>query len=800
MSAKQLSFLDDHDTKNPKQLPAPEHELIDQRLKHLKEDVLPFYPFLLTVPSDAPFRLGNRIINDWAVGTDGPFTPEEQQLQYMTFLTHHEGDSLLVAVGDWSDEAENLTMDHPGPQSAASVTPPSPPGGLSKKRISLNDYKNKRKNDTTFIGQDAGGDASTPHAFDPKQRVPKANSAENDSTRKQPDRKPSPSPARTAPMSRKHPYESQQEQPSSPNGRHSETTAKRRRLSPKRATAQESTDPQHNKLPDLLSPTLPPAPGGPSLPRLLSPTLPPDIEKELARFGGQSPVLESSRARNTPGSTLPKGNAPKKFSRNSPYSDGTRRLSGIQGLHGQSPNTAYRDSPTGLDRTRNGSPEVPKADIPSRKRDNSDPALPSEISRNHLSLADLKANRRPSQERPQLILRLKYGRSNRKRVDGLLKFTGKRMAAQPISPSRERGDLRSPQIKKEGQDYPRLDRESRDGANSRPREHSKEDRTSASKKKPPTPASVSQPPTSAPPEPGKARKTPAVSVKDPKGPTPRTESADSDDRAPISQAAKSSREFGATANQSSPHHGGQKSRPQDSERRAWTDEFHRFSNLGRELKHAAQREHQAAKEGGATSADEKRAVATSIEAILCFILAFVADDQSRALARQAGESSKWLSILAYWRVVKGNSRPYPALRSLCYMLGGVSYDAIHALDLERLAVSPIPGEHIAAPTPGSDGDTVVSDESRKTMKEFLDLKNRLPEFYKESHRLWLEGLRGLSEDILASELPSTWSRRSRNYSERGRHQLKVGDYSGEFSCLSLARAPLSRPCASPGRF
>jgi hypothetical protein len=220
------------------------------------------------------------------------------------------------------------------------------------------------------------------------------------------------------------------------------------------------------------------------------------------------------------------------------------------------------------------------------------------------------------------------------------------------------------------------------------------------------------------------------------------------------------------------------------------DEFHRFSNLGRELKHASQREHQAAKEG-ATSADEKRAVATSIEAILCFILAFVADDQSRALARQTGESSKWLSILAYWRVVKGNSRPYPALRSLCYMLGGVSYDAIHALDLERLAVSPIPGEHMAAPTPGSDGDTVVSDESRKTMKEFLDLKNRLPEFYKESHRLWLEGFRGLSEDIVASEFPSTWSRRSRDYSERGRHQLKVGGYSGEFFLpLSRTSAPI----------
>ena len=117
MSLKQSPSFANHGIRNPqrsrKELSTQEQGLIDQRLKQLKEEVLPFYPFLLTVPTDVPFRLGSRFVNNWAVGKEGPFTPEEQQLQYLTFLTHHEGDSLLVAVGDWSDEPGKAIMDPP---------------------------------------------------------------------------------------------------------------------------------------------------------------------------------------------------------------------------------------------------------------------------------------------------------------------------------------------------------------------------------------------------------------------------------------------------------------------------------------------------------------------------------------------------------------------------------------------------------------------------------------------------------------------------------------------------------------
>lgn len=130
-------------------------------------------------------------------------------------------------------------------------------------------------------------------------------------------------------------------------------------------------------------------------------------------------------------------------------------------------------------------------------------------------------------------------------------------------------------------------------------------------------------------------------------------------------------------------------------------------------------------------------------------------------------------------MVKKNSLPYPPLHSLCLILGAISYDAIHALDLERLAITPMPGEQTPLPTPASDGQPSQSEDGKRGLKDFLELKGRLPECYKESQRLWYDGSRGLSEDTLARDFPETWSKRARNYTEQGKKRLKPGDYSGE---------------------
>ena len=787
MSVKQSPPFADHDIRNPqrsrKELSAQEQELIDQRLKQLKEEVLPFYPFLLTVPTDVPFRLGGRFVNNWAVGKEGPFTPEEQQLQYLTFLTHHEGDSLLVAVGDWSDEPGKAIMDPSRAQSTAST----PSGGLVKKRITLNDYKTKRHGGTSAlpVGPDVAG------RDDHKQQAFQVNCAENNNLPKRMDKISSTRSPIQANARRKHSPESPGERLMSPKENNLEMPSKKRRLSPEVISREKSTYSKSSKLPTLLSPTLPPVPRSPRLPRLLSPTLPPDIEKELSRSDEELRLFDSSRTRNFTHSGLSEEGLVSKAK--SPSHDcavwdvhGTN----VQSFHAQPPGGADKDPSTGLDYASTVSPEAFGVDVLPRKVANSSQPLGSSVmSGMDMSSANSRVNHYAPPNKPRLILKLKYGRSNRKRVEALLKFSGKRRVAQPSSPAKDRDNHELLHVKREEQNMSKLpisdERKAKQVENSRatsqPKERPRE--VTASEKQAQTHVSAAELSTAVQPQYDKAKQiSPTFPAKDHKGRTPRRTEL-TDEKTPTSPALKSSSRDTRALAKSSPSD--QKTR-RDWERRAWKDEFHKFSNLGRELKHASERH--MAKEGD-TSAEQKLAVATAIEAIFCFILAFVADDQSKNLARQVGESSKWLSILAYWRVVKKNSTPYPTLYSLCHILGAVSYDSIHALDLERLAISPIPGEHSAVPTPRGDRDTVTSDESKRAMREFLELKNRLPESFKESQRLWLEGARQLSENVLASEYPVTWSKRSRNYSERGRQQVKVGDYTGDFF-LPLERTSL----------
>ncbi|KAL4786680.1 hypothetical protein BJX76DRAFT_320434 [Aspergillus varians] len=747
-----------------------EQDLIDRRLKHLREEVLPFYPFLLTVPTDVPFRLGNRFVNNWAVSDDGPFTPEEQQLQYMTFLTHDESDSLLIAVGDWSDATGSVMADpRSRPQSATST----PSSGSTKKKISLHDYKNKRKNGTSPspLSQEASGhqSVSTLHApydnhaskpiptSDNRQKPPKIHLSSNPSAQLD-----SGHVDRKRPPERGHARYGIQVKDNAPK--------KRRKLSPEPLTARPKAEASNgNGLPELLSPTLPPTSSTPHLPRLLSPTLPPDLERELARFGNE-PLASDSQAESAVNSDTAK---PKK-QREKSSALGISQLestiaTGTPNFHSKSPRLEpERSASRGVETVKYTSNTASKTNI--QPQTGSRPQKPSSIK-----------SVQSSSSRPRLVVRLKYGRSNRKRVEGLLKFSGKKKISLQSSPTLDAvGRELSHSTKHEQPRVSTSDQTNKsahsDGkpklvanshANSSIRDRPKESRLSGPEK-PQTPV-LSQ---------AQQERTRPVSItpaKDLKHTSSRHESASNEWKAHSQPAPrKAPADSSSSATTQSPSQPNSVDR--SSERRAWKDEYQKYGNLGRELKHAADRH--TAKDKVA-STDEKLAATTAIEAIICFVLAFIAEDQSKALSRQIGDSSTWLSIIAYWRVVKKNSIPYPALHSLCLILGAVSYDAIHALDLERLAVTPVPGEHTPVPTPASDGQPIHSEESKRSLKDFLELKTRLPECYKESQRLWFESSRGLSEDILAREFPKTWSKRARSYSEQGKKRLKPGDYSGE---------------------
>ena len=755
MSLNQLSSSTEHDIGKfvSKTRPVSEPETVDNRLRHLKQEVLPFYPFLLTVPTDVPFRLGSRFVNNWAVGADGPFSPEEQQLQYMTFLTHHERDSLLLAIGDWSDGAGNVMHDRPSEAQSAASTPN---GALAKKKITLDDYKNKKNNEVhTFFPETAKRSASASQESFDDQHSSNNFSIDDGNSEHQNISSFSKSSARPGFLYAERTREPQHKHEKS---RRREKGARGETRSPKRTS---------NGVPALLSPTLPSTSTSSRLPQLLSPTLPPHMERELATFH------EESHKRSTPNSL-----------------------------------SIERDDVLDIkpsDHTKSGS-------VPGARPDNSDfstsstsemqpgpirkvrphPSPNIGVRNSPMPLANSKSHPHPRQGRPQLIVRLKYGRTNKKRVEALLKFSGKRK--EHPGDSHGKGPCPS-----QGENYgdkegrwsngigkPRytpitLDESGRSNQNnlSATVEHSKEPRIIASSEEPGTPSLSSRSLVPVRNEHGNVKSS-VVPVRDSKHLHPTGSRDDSKARPSSRSSAKVAPGHSEIHTKLSPPQSeGQGSHSRLSEIRAWRDEYHKYKNLGRELKHAAERY---TVKDYVTGTDEKLAAVTAIEAILCFILAFVADDQYKYVSRQAGDSSTWLSILAYWRVVKKNSTPYRHLYNLCLILGAVSYEAIHALDLERLSISALPNDHTMTPTPGSDGNTAPTDDSKRNQKDldFVELKGRLPECYNESRRLWIEGSRGFTEEVLTREFPVTWSKRSMDYSNWGNNRLKVGEYSGEY--------------------
>ncbi|CAG8378291.1 unnamed protein product [Penicillium salamii] len=674
-----------------------DHEALDRRLQRLSDEVLSPVPYILTLPSKAPFHLGSRATGNWAVGHDRPFSVEEQQLQYMTFLNHHDSDSLLVAVGDWADETGRMMAD----RSTDPNTTESSRDTGAKKKISLKDYKVQKTSGAapSPMGSDVGSRGATGSTKPEVKRQTTSSDPPPNVTKPENTQLLSKSHMRRSPSrsGQKRPPGSERESLNPKGTKDPDAhSPKKPRLSPEKDTRRDpSPSKSHSpKLPALLSPTLPPTPTGARLPRLLSPTLPPDIEKELASLGDGSPP-RSSR-----------------------------------------PNVAVK-------------------------------ALPAKDS---IQLEKSRESTRADHPKTRLIAKLRYGRANRKRVEALLKFNGKRKSQRPNSPISPDTD-HDESSKKRGTDGP-----SRVGG-AKSKKHETEEplardaRTKDQKgslEKPRTPVPQPSALHSVAHEKTKIAVTP---IKDSKPPR-RNDPLESESKASFHPANKRhSVDPGQTA-RASPTQTDSRTR---HERQVWTDEWQKFTGLGRELKHAAERY---THKNGASATDEKLAAVTAVEALLSFIIAFVAHDQSRILKRQTGDSSTWLSILPYWRAVKKNTAQFPALNHICLLLGAVSFGAIHALDLERLAVMPIPGENPAIPTPASDGN--AAPDEKKLRKDLSDLKGRLLDSYKDSQRLWLEGTRGLSEDVLERDFPTSWSQRSRKFSERGRPSLKAGDYSGGY--------------------
>ncbi|GBF65263.1 hypothetical protein TMEN_7980 [Trichophyton mentagrophytes] len=830
---------------------------VDRKFKQLSRDVLPAHPYILSVPTEKPYRLGSRFVSNWAVGENTLFSPEEEQLQYMTFLPHQGEDTLLVSVGGWSDDKGNIVPEEdqrPPSSSAVSMAAPltsaSQQDALAKrkKKITLSDYKKKALEtpppppppppqpplplpptpplpgaaDPSTNGAN-GANGNRPGSVDSDKtlRRPQSNSSKPEARQNHHQHSSQATAPATSSTSAPDTRTGSRSHDTKQNGRDSPSLLpastgrvdKNTKLppsksglpkdSPPRKKPRLSTQPEerekektptkktgraHQMVPELLSPTLPfdNESFSLSLPPLLSPTLPPDIEEELARLPDDG-LEKTSRSHSSSISSISNKVIPSKPKPGANSSSSTKQS--------QQSSRAAEKKPASISTSSAALPPKP----------------PTASSKPAASQPTPRITTTAPKEK--LIVKLKYGRQNRKRIEALLKISSKRKPTPTQTSAKPKGLPDSIVVSKSSPSNSSPQPGSSTAATSmgkqrepssgykRPKAVDGDDVQEPALKRPRSSNTLAPPlldqaptPSMQTPRSTSATKHPPASSQDqfltpkkePKGTAMRrVGSGDSDMKTP-SGSATSVKMTQSLSVESHPS-----SSAQPSERRGWRDEYQRFVNLGRDLKHASQRNSTHKYSTSHDIQDDKLSATIAVEALLCFVLAFIAEQRFQSLSRQVGNSTGWRSIIAYWQSVLNRTTSYPHLHGLCLLLGAVCHDSIHSLDLERLATTPFPDEHSPAPTPGSDGNTVTSEETKKQRREFAELRTRLPESYKVARRLWLEGSRELSDSVLTQHYPNTWSKRLRNSADRGREQLKLGEYGGDFYLpLGTASTPL----------
>ncbi|EZF33560.1 hypothetical protein H109_01950 [Trichophyton interdigitale MR816] len=830
---------------------------VDRKFKQLSRDVLPAHPYILSVPTEKPYRLGSRFVSNWAVGENTLFSPEEEQLQYMTFLPHQGEDTLLVSVGGWSDDKGNIVPEEdqrPPSSSAVSMAAPltsaSQQDALAKrkKKITLSDYKKKALEtpppppppppqpplplpptpplpgaaDPSTNGAN-GANGNRPGSVDSDKtlRRPQSNSSKPEARQNHHQHSSQATAPATSSTSAPDTRTGSRSHDTKQNGRDSPSLLpastgrvdKNTKLppsksglpkdSPPRKKPRLSTQPEerekektptkktgraHQMVPELLSPTLPfdNESFSLSLPPLLSPTLPPDIEEELARLPDDG-LEKTSRSHSSSISSISNKVIPSKPKPGANSSSSTKQS--------QQSSRAAEKKPASISTSSAALPPKP----------------PTASSKPAASQPTPRITTTAPKEK--LIVKLKYGRQNRKRIEALLKISSKRKPTPTQTSAKPKGLPDSIVVSKSSPSNSSPQPGSSTAATSmgkqrepssgykRPKAVDGDDVQEPALKRPRSSNTLAPPlldqaptPSMQTPRSTSATKHPPASSQDqfltpkkePKGTAMRrVGSGDSDMKTP-SGSATSVKMTQSLSVESHPS-----SSAQPSERRGWRDEYQRFVNLGRDLKHASQRNSTHKYSTSHDIQDDKLSATIAVEALLCFVLAFIAEQRFQSLSRQVGNSTGWRSIIAYWQSVLNRTTSYPHLHGLCLLLGAVCHDSIHSLDLERLATTPFPDEHSPAPTPGSDGNTVTSEETKKQRREFAELRTRLPESYKVARRLWLEGSRELSDSVLTQHYPNTWSKRLRNSTDRGREQLKLGEYGGDFYLpLGTASTPL----------
>lgn len=724
---------------------------LDDRIRHLADSTLPKQPYLLSVPSDVPYRHNPNFLQTWYVGT--PFSRREEQLQYMSFL-HHQGEyeDLLKVEGGWADDDGSFPESEPSTRPVSRSAPGTPADQASRKKISLKDYKKDKAQPDAEVASPAVSQIKR----EPKPAVKEEADAKM-STR-------SPDPPARKPLKQergrsptragdKNPSVPKLDGPASPRPRHdldSMRPVKKRKLSnsPMPKSEQQPEKEPAKRMPKLLSPTLPSSPTRENaLPDLLTPDLPASLLKALA----------------TPPSSSNSDSAQQHH-----RSDSVRSILGAINEEG----------------SRSGDKSGPHTGTLSgnRIRSDSQHSARSATSATGKTLTATKPGARPGVGTPthsrspgprqRHTIVLKYGKKNRKRVEALLKFKPRprqqtKTVEQTDPPQRE---SKAPAVKEP------VKTSNRERSPVRPVSKTKH-ATIDPVKRPSTPLTngIRDSKASASPSTKPIHHTPTAQTALKSTAMRRVESVEgisADPTTPADKAVRSSTPLSTERSSRPPKHSPRPtSTPSaastivDDDRAAWQrlGSDRDYFAMGRKLKHEG-----TSLAGGASSAsDMHKPLLLMIEALLCFMLNTAVQGHVRPRVDPG-----WSTILGYYNFVVQRTRHFPHLHGLVVQIGAVCRVQIQQADMERLGRDPLPEEMAgAAPTPGSDGNTKSEDAEGYKLK-YLEFREKLIKNTEELQASWIKGSKLLGIEVLMREYPETWRARNKDYERRGEEKLR----------------------------
>lgn len=217
---------------------------------------------------------------------------------------------------------------------------------------------------------------------------------------------------------------------------------------------------------------------------------------------------------------------------------------------------------------------------------------------------------------------------------------------------------------------------------------------------------------------------------------------------------------------------------------AWRGEQRKLSELGRTLKHDADDIFKSKDKTIQNDPQvEKRGIATAIETVLCFLLAFTVADEASTLSNKMCDVTAWQNLIQYINFVKSVTLSHTLLHGLILQLEAVVRNKIWALDMERSERQPVPSSLFDPPKAIAADDTAGQEaaaKDREIGKDYFDFQKKMARNVHIAKKLWVEGAFELSVDDLQQSFPVSWKRKSRAPLVHSKEKLTVGSLGGDF--------------------